>query len=90
MYSLEFTDEAKEDLSKLKKTEPNAFKKAQKLLIEIIEHPTAGTGQVELLKHEMAGLYSRRITKKHRLIYKINDEKNFVSIIAASSHYGNK
>jgi toxin YoeB len=90
VYNLDFTDEAKEDLTRLKKTEPNAFRKAQKLLLEIMEHPTTGTGQIEILRHEMSGLYSRRISQKHRLIYKVDDENEMVLIITASSHYGNK
>ncbi|UKT65490.1 Txe/YoeB family addiction module toxin [Pedobacter mucosus] len=90
MFSLEFTEEAKEDLTRLKKTELNAYKKAQKLLLEIIEHPTIGTGQVELLKHGLSGLYSRRISQKHRLIYKVFDDTKMVLILAASSHYGKK
>jgi len=44
MYSLEFTPLAIEDLKWLKKTDQSAYKKVQKLLLELIEHPTTGLG----------------------------------------------
>ena len=47
MYTLEFAPQALEDLSKLKKSEPAAFKKAGKLLVELQEHPKTGTGKPE-------------------------------------------
>jgi len=42
MYTLIFAPQAIEDLSKLKKSEPAAFKKAGKLLAELQEHPKTG------------------------------------------------
>ena len=44
MYKLIFAPQALEDLSKLKKSEPAAFKKAGRLLAELQEHPQTGTG----------------------------------------------
>lgn len=53
-------------------------------------HPTTGTGQPEKLKFDLKGLYSRRITKKHRLIYSINESIVTVHILSAFDHYGDK
>ena len=39
MYSIEFKARAREDLEKLKRTEPKAFKKVLGLLDEIADHP---------------------------------------------------
>lgn len=47
MYKLVFAPQAIEDLSILKKSEPAAFKKAGKLLVELQEHPKTGTGKPE-------------------------------------------
>ena len=55
-----------------------------------MEHPRKGTGQPEMLKHELTGLYSRRINRKHRLVYSIEDEKVIVYVLSAYSHYGDK
>jgi toxin YoeB len=90
MYSLEFTQQALEDLQWLKKTDQTAYKKAQKLLIELIEHPTTGTGKPELKKYSLSGLYSRRITQKDRLVYQINGKAVSVLVLAVAGHYGDK
>ena len=73
MYMLEFTEQAIDDLRLLKRSEPSAYKKAQKLLSELMEHPRTGTGKPEMKKYDLAGLYSRLISQKHRLVYQIRD-----------------
>ena len=50
MYSITYSLEAQEGLAKLKRSEPAAFRKAVKLLNEIVEHPQSGTGHPEPLK----------------------------------------
>lgn len=90
-YILEFSDDALEDIEKHKKSgDQAALKKLQKLLNELREHPSSGTGQPEKLKHELVGLYSRRINRKHRLVYSIKDQVVTVYILSAWSHYGDK
>ncbi|MCL4170798.1 UNVERIFIED_CONTAM: hypothetical protein GTU68_048766, partial [Idotea baltica] len=66
------------------------LQKIEVLLEELIEHPRTGTGQPEKLKYLLEGFYSRRINKKHRLIYAIEDEIITVVIVSAYSHYGDK
>jgi len=44
-------------------------------------------GRPEKLKHELARLYSRRITAKHRLVYKIEEEIVTVIVVGAYGHY---
>lgn len=90
IYELHFTDEAKKDIASLKKSEPIAFQKVQKLLLELMEHPYSGTGKPEQLKYNYSGYYSRRITQKHRLVYEVNDQEITVIVLAASSHYRDK
>jgi toxin YoeB len=90
-YVLEFSKTALEDIEKHKKSGDKAvLKKIKKLLQELMENPTKGTGQPEKLKHGLAGLYARRINKKHRLVYSINENIVTVYILSAWSHYGDK
>lgn len=90
-YVLEFSKTALEDIEKHKKSGDKAvLKKIKKLLQELMESPTEGTGQPEKLKHDLAGLYSRRINKKHRLVYSINENIVTVYVLSAWSHYGDK
>ncbi|HYK76279.1 MAG TPA: type II toxin-antitoxin system YoeB family toxin [Daejeonella sp.] len=53
-------------------------------------HPREGTEKPQLKKHGLSGLYSRRITQKHRLLYSIDDEKITILIISVRGHYGDK
>jgi toxin YoeB len=90
MYKIAYTDEATADLAKLKKSEPKAFEKAEKLIDELMEHPRTGTGKPEPLSGDRAGQWSRRISGKHRLVYIIEDEKVIVLLLSAFGHYGKK
>ncbi len=89
-YELVFSSNAIEDISFLKKTDKLAYKKLEKLLLELREHPKTGTGKPQLKKYDLTGFYSRRINHKHRLIYQIQEEKVIVLVLAAQGHYGDK
>ena len=90
IYKISFVDRAKEDLAYLKACEPNCFKKAVKLLNELVEHPKTGTGQPEQLRGDRTGQWSRRISKKHRLVYEIRDLEVVVLVLSAYGHYDDK
>ena len=49
-----------------------------------------GTGQVEALKGNLSGYWSRRIDKFYRIIYTVEEEVVTVTIISAKGHYGDK
>ena len=87
MYTIVFTDDAKKDLKELQRKAPQAIAKLAKLLDELKEHPRTGTGQVEPLKGYDGTVYSRCITKEHRLVYKIYDEVVEVLVLSAFGHY---
>ncbi|MBQ7269870.1 MAG: Txe/YoeB family addiction module toxin [Bacteroidales bacterium] len=87
MYTIVFTEDAKKDLKELNKKAPQAVSKLSKLLDEVREHPRPGTGQVEQLKGYDGSVYSRRITKEHRLVYKIYDEVVEVLVLSTFGHY---
>lgn len=57
-----------------------------KLLKEMLRgNPTTGLGKPEALRHNLSGLWSRRISHKDRLIYKFDD--NYIYIFAIGGHY---
>jgi toxin YoeB len=64
-------------------------KKSYQKLIELIETarrtPFAGIGKPEPLKHEYKGMWSRRITNEHRLVYSISEKE--IIIISCKYHY---
>ena len=90
MYRIEFLQEATKGALKLRKSEKQAYKKLEKLLQELEEHPDTGTGKPEPLSGNRAGQWSRRITQKHRLIYKIHEDVVMVLIISVYGHYDDK
>lgn len=90
-YTLRFSKTALEDIDRHKKSGDKAtIKKIEKLLNELMEHLTSGTGQPEKLKHDLSGLYSRRINQKHRLVYSIDEQIVTVQVLSAWAHYGDK
>ena len=77
---------ANADNAALEKTGNKAIlNKLLKLLDELSEHPFSETGKPEALKHDLAGWWSRRINKEHRLVYEVSDDK--ISILSAKGHY---
>ena len=90
IYIVQYKDQAREDLKYLERHEPNAYRKALALIAELYEHPYTGTGKPEQLRGEPMGRWSRRITKKHRLIYEIHDREVVVIVLAAYGHYSDK
>lgn len=89
-YKIVLTEQAEEDLEILKQNEPNAYKKAISLIENISQTPKTGIGKPEALKGDKTGLYSRKITQKHRLIYKVKEDIILVIIISAYGHYDDK
>lgn len=87
MYQLVFTKDAQKQLVILAKKAPNAIKKLEVLLQELREHPRTGTGQVEQLKHFDKETWSRRITREHRLTYRIHDDVVEVLVLSVYGHY---
>jgi toxin YoeB len=91
MYTLDITAQAKKDIAYLKKNGGKAVtNKIEKLLVELIEHPKTGTGQVEQLKGNRQGQWSRRIDKKNCLVYSIDDAIVTVEVISAKGHFDDK
>lgn len=89
-YKITITPDAEKDIVVLAKSEPKSFLKVQILIEELREHPTTGTGLSEPLKGHPESKWSRRISKKHRLIYQIFETEVLVLILSAYGHYNNK
>lgn len=90
MFNVEYKETAQADLQKLYRHEPKAYKKALQLIAELYDHPRTGTGKPEPLSGDRQGQWSRRITKKHRLVYEIHDNVVTVLVLTAYGHYEEK
>lgn len=49
------------------------------------DDPSSGLGKPEPLKHNLSGLWSKRISQKDRLIYRFDDK--FIYVFAIGGHY---
>ena len=91
IYELILLPEAEAHLNEWKKSgQKKTLKKIVDLFEELRTHPKSGTGKVEQLKGDYSGLWSRRIDKGSRMIYRIEDDKVIVTVVSLKSHYGDK
>ena len=59
--------------------------KINTLIEDIQRHPFTGLGNPEPLKRKLRGFWSRRISREHRLVYRI--ESGVVQIAQCRFHY---
>lgn len=59
--------------------------KIHSLIDDIQLHPFAGLGKPEPLKRNLRGFWSRRITREHRLVYRV--EREVLQIAQCWIHY---
>ena len=90
MYEITFSPDATQDLIRLQRSEPAAYKKVSRLIEELKLHPKTGTGHPEPLKGQPENRWSRKITKKHRLVYRIFETEVYVDVLSAYGHYDDK
>ena len=89
-YIIDISDHADKIIRKWKKSNPQLFKKYQRIYHELADHPRTGTGHPEPLKGGNDITYSRRISAHDRIIYDIYDEKITVLVIDVEGHYDDK
>jgi toxin YoeB len=55
------------------------------LVEAVLRDPFKGIGKPEPLKHLGAGVWSRRLTQEHRLVYLVSDDR--IDFLQARYHY---
>ena len=86
MRSLIFEGKTWLTYEQLREKDKKLHKTLCKILKEMLRSdPSSGLGKPELLKHNLSGLWSKRISQKDRLIYKFDEE--YVYIFAIGGHY---
>jgi len=89
-YIIDISDHADKIIRKWKKSNPQLFKKYQRIYHELADHPRTGIGHPEPLRGSNDITYSRRISAHDRIIYDIYDEKITVLVIDVEGHYDDK
>ena len=80
-----FSLNAWEDYTSWQSEDSRILKKINELIKDIGRTPYEGLGKPEPLKYDLAGLWSRRIDREHRLVYRVND--NEILIYSCRFHY---
>ncbi len=83
-----FSRNAWEDYRLWEVEDKKVFRKINELISSIPDSPHRGLGMPEPLKDELAGLWSRRITREHRLVYAI--EGLNILIYSCRYHFDSK
>jgi toxin YoeB len=86
MRSLVFEGDTWNEYEKLREKDKNLHKNLCKILKEMLrEDLSSGTGKPEPLKHNLSGLWSRRLSQKDRVIYEFDSD--YIYIFAIGGHY---
>lgn len=80
-----FSRRASDDYDWWKAQDARGFEKINGLIRDIRRDPHRGIGKPEPLKENLSGWWSRRITKEHRLVYKV--ENGAILIAQCRFHY---
>ena len=86
MRSLVFEGDTWSTYEKLREKDKTRHNHLCKILKELLRaDPSLGIGKPELLKHNLSGFWSRRLSQKDRIIYKFDSD--YIYIFAIGGHY---
>jgi len=87
MRSLVFEGNTREAYETMREKDKQLHKALCKLLKEMLRSndPALDLGKPEPLKHNLSGLWSKRISHRDRLIYRFDER--FIYIFAIGGHY---
>ena len=83
--NITLTPTALDDLRYWLKTDKRQAERIFALFEEIRRTPFEGTGKPEPLRFQLAGCWSRRIDREHRLVYQLEEKE--IIVIACRYHY---
>ena len=80
-----FQPEFREDLSYWVKTNRKTALRVLKIVEDVLRDPFEGIGKPEPPKYLGPGVWSRRLTQEHRIVYLVGDKR--VDFLQARYHY---
>jgi toxin YoeB len=84
---LVFTSAAWTDYVQWQTEDAMAVARINLLIGECLRHPFTGTGKPEPLKRNLSGWWSRRITREHRLVYRVTGKVDAQALEVLSCRY---
>lgn len=69
--------------------DPDIVERINTLIGDTMRHPFKGIGKPEPLKRNLSGWWSRRITREHRLVYRVSGsgDAQALEILSCRYHY---
>lgn len=90
-YKVALSETARRHLAGWKNSgNTSAIKKIERIFKELSESPFEGIGSPEQLKFEFSNCWSRRIDKKNRIIYTVDENVITVFVLSVKGHYKDK
>jgi len=84
-WELAFSKAAAKDAKNLATA---GLKEKTQTLLDVLRHnPWQNPPPYEKLVGELAGAYSRRINRQHRLVYRVNENTHEIDILRMWTHY---
>ena len=80
-----FQPEFREDLEYWIKTDRKTALRSFKIIEDIMRNPFQGIGKPEPLRYLAPGIWSRRLTQEHRIVYLVKDDR--IDFLQARYHY---
>ena len=85
MRKVAFEQEAFTNFNEWATVDLKIYLRIVNLIEDVLRHPFTGIGKPEPLKYQYKGLWSRRISDEHRLVYRVTDEE--ILIASCKYHY---
>jgi toxin YoeB len=85
IYTAAYTQEFLDDQAFWERMNPNLAQRLDRLVKETLASPRAGIGKPEALKNNLQGVWSRRLTSEHRILYRVYEP--FIVFVSAKDHY---
>lgn len=80
-----FQPEFREDLQYWVRTNRKTALRAFTIIEDILRDPFTGIGKPDPLKHLASGIWSRRLTQEHRIVYLVREGR--IDFLQARYHY---
>ncbi len=85
MKAITFSPKALLHLQEWRTSDPKLLAKIISLITDIANNPFSGIGKPEPLKHDLKGMWSRRITDEHRIVYEVKETT--IVVLSCRYHY---
>ena len=82
---IQWDGDAWEDYTEWQRVDKTIAGRINELIKDARRNPFSGKGKPEPLKHDLSGLWSRRINDTDRLVYSIRNDK--LVILCCKGHY---